>query len=48
MGIEYSDTRKCIEFIENQFEETKNKTNTHNALSMVREIIEYLENKYIL
>ena len=46
IDTEYEDTRKCLEFIDKQFEETKNKENTTNALDMIDEIIEQLNKKY--
>lgn len=45
-AIEYEDTKKCIDFIAKQFEETTNKSNVCNALDMIREIIEDLEKEY--
>lgn len=45
-AIEYEDTKRCLDFIAKQFEETTDKTNVGNALDMINEIIQELQKEY--
>lgn len=46
IDTEYENTRKCLEFIDKQFEETKYKENISNARDLIKEIIAELSKKY--